>query len=148
MKVEIVLDEKYQETYVKIFTDKYNKEIENLEKSLVNINNNVILGFKDDDAFVLDLKNIYRFFTEDKDVFIECRDNTYKSRLRMYEIEHRLNNSFVRISRSEIINISYIKKLDLSFKGTIAVELKICILRSFCNISFYFFQYMDFNFFI
>lgn len=123
MKVEIVLDEKYQETYVKIFTDKYNKEIENLEKSLVNINNNVILGFKDDDAFVLDLKNIYRFFTEDKDVFIECRDYTYKSRLRMYEIEHRLNNSFVRISRSEIINISYIKKLDLSFKGTIAVEL-------------------------
>lgn len=124
MKVEIVIDEEYQETYVKIFTDKYNKEIENLEKSLVNINNNVILGFKDDDAFVLDLKNIYRFFTEDKDVFIECRDNTYKSRLRMYEIEHRLNNSFVRISRSEIINISYIKKLDLSFKGTIAVELK------------------------
>ena len=42
----------------------------------------------------------------------------------MYEIEHRLNNSFVRISRSEIINISYIKKLDLYFKGTIAVELK------------------------
>ena len=82
MKVEIVIDEKYQETYVKIFTDKYNKEIENLEKSLVNINNNVILGFKDDNAFVLDLKNIYRFFTEDKDVFIECRDNTYKSRLR------------------------------------------------------------------
>lgn len=124
MKVEIVIDEEYQETYVKIFTDKYNKEIENLEKSLVNINNNVILGFKDDDAFVLDLKNIYRFFTEDKDVFIECRDYTYKSRLRMYEIEHRLNNSFVRISRSEIINISYIKKLDLSFKGIIAVELK------------------------
>lgn len=61
MKVEIVIDEEYQETYVKIFTDKYNKEIENLEKSLVNINNNVILGFKDDDAFVLDLKNIYRF---------------------------------------------------------------------------------------
>lgn len=124
MKVEIVIDEEYQETYVKIFTDKYNKEIENLEKSLVNINNNVILGFKDDDAFVLDLKNIYRFFTEDKDVYIECRDNTYKSRLRMYEIEHRLNNCFVRISRSEIINISYIKKLDLSFKGTIVVELK------------------------
>ena len=33
MKVEIVIDEEYQETYVKIFTDKYNKEIENLEKS-------------------------------------------------------------------------------------------------------------------
>ncbi len=37
----------------------------------------------------------------------------------------RLNkNKFIKISRYEIINLDYVKKLDLSFKGTIAVEFK------------------------
>jgi DNA-binding LytR/AlgR family response regulator len=45
-------------------------------------------------------------------------------RLRLYEIEERLdNNNFVRISNSDIINLKKVKGFDLSLAGTICVIL-------------------------
>ncbi len=56
---------------------------------------------------------------------IKRKNGEYKSRIRLYELYERLNkNKFIKISRYEIINLDYVKKLDLSFKGTIAVEFK------------------------
>ena len=47
----------------------------------------------------------------------------YQVRLRLYELEERLDNRFVRISNSEIVNLKKVKSLDLSFVGTICMEL-------------------------
>ena len=45
-------------------------------------------------------------------------------RLRLYEAEERMDSSkFVRISNSEIVNLKKVKSLDLSFVGTICMEL-------------------------
>ncbi|WP_071027462.1 LytTR family DNA-binding domain-containing protein [Peptoniphilus raoultii] len=125
MKVEVIIDEEYKETIIKIFANSYSKDIENLEKSLNSINNNIFIGFDDEDVYIIAVKDIVRFYTENNDIIIEDLKKSYKSRLRLYEIYSRLDKrNFIQISRSEIINISFIKKLDLSFKGTIAVELK------------------------
>lgn len=125
MKVEVIIDEEYKETIIKIFANSYSKDIENLEKSLKSINNNIFIGFDDEDVYIIDVKDIVRFYTENNEVIIEDLKKSYKSRLRLYEIYSRLDKrNFIQISRSEIINISFIKKLDLSFKGTIAVKLK------------------------
>ena len=43
--------------------------------------------------------------------------------MRLYELEERLDNRFVRISNSEIVNLKKVKSLDLSFVGTICMEL-------------------------
>lgn len=124
MKVEIILDKSLDDTLVKIYTPSYSKEIENIEKSLETINKDVLVGFKDDEVYILDYKDIVRFFTHDKKIYIETVNDRLTSRLRLYEIEERVDKkSFLKISRYEIINIEYVKRLDLSFKGTIAVEL-------------------------
>ena len=48
----------------------------------------------------------------------------YTLRLRLYEMEQRLDsNFFVRISNSDIINLRKVKGFDLSFAGTICVTL-------------------------
>lgn len=125
MKIEIIIDESLDESLIKIYTPSYNKDIENLQKSLENVNNNVLVGFLDYDVYLLEYKDIIRCITKDKSVYIDTLDKSYKSRLRLYEIENRLDkNKFIKISRYEIINIDYVKKLDLSFRGTIAIEFK------------------------
>ncbi len=57
-------------------------------------------------------------------VFAETNHGEYTLRLRLYEMEQRLDsNFFVRISNSDIINLRKVKGFDLSFAGTICVTL-------------------------
>lgn len=125
MKVEIIIDESLDESLVKIYAPSYNEDIENIKRSLETTNIDKILVFKDDEIYLLEYEEIIRCITKDKNVFIESKNGEYKSRMRLYELYERLNkNKFIKISRYEIINLDYVKKLDLSFKGTIAVEFK------------------------
>ncbi|MSS77748.1 LytTR family transcriptional regulator [Anaerococcus sp. AGMB00486] len=125
MKVEIIIDKSLDDTLVKIYTPSYSKDIESIQKSLENLNKNVLVGFKDGEVYILDYKDIVRFTTNDKKIYIETLDNRFMTRLRLYEIAERVDNKyFLKISRYEIINIEYVKRLDLSFKGTIAIEFK------------------------
>ena len=57
-------------------------------------------------------------------MFAEKNHGEYMLRLRLYEMEQRLDsNFFVRISNSDIINLRKVKGFDLSFAGTICVTL-------------------------
>lgn len=125
MNVKIIIDEVYKETIVKIFTNKYSKEIENIKESLEGSGSDKITAFKEDDIKLIDYKNISRFFAENNKIYLESGKDTFTTRLRIYELEERLpKNKFIKISRSEIVNLDYINRLDLSFTGTIALEMK------------------------
>jgi DNA-binding LytR/AlgR family response regulator len=42
----------------------------------------------------------------------------------MYELEEKVKSAaFIRISQGELVNLDFIKRLDLSYKGTIALKL-------------------------
>ncbi|KXO17051.1 LytTR family transcriptional regulator [Peptoniphilus sp. GNH] len=125
MKVEIIIDDSLEETCVKIYSKEYTSEIEDLKEKIMMQNKDIISAFKDDKVFLIKANEIYRIYSQDQDVFIESKDDLFKSKLRLYEFEKILNKKrFVKISRSEIINLSHVKKLDLSFLGSICVEMK------------------------
>lgn len=125
MKVELIIDENLDENIIKIYANSYNKDIENIKRSLETTNIDKLVVFKDDEIYILEYEEIIRCISKNKGVFIESKNGEYKSRIRLYELYGRLNkNKFIKISRYEIINLDYVKKLDLSFKGTIAVEFK------------------------
>lgn len=125
MKVELIIDENLDENIIKIYANSYNKDIENIKRSLDATNINKLVVFKDDEIYILEYEEIIRCISKNKSVFIESKNGEYKSRMRLYELYERFDkNKFIKISRYEIINLDYVKKLDLSFKGTIAVEFK------------------------
>lgn len=65
-----------------------------------------------------------RFYAQDKVILAQTADMTYSVRLRLYELEEKLNPMhFVRISNSEIINLRRITAVDLSITGTICMTL-------------------------
>ena len=124
MKVEVIIDESLDENKVTIYAKKYSKDIENIRDMLTDRLLDKIVAFYDKEIFILSFDEIIRIFAQDGDVFVKTSNKSYKVRLTLTELEKRLDKKkFIRISRSEIVNIDYIKKLDLSFIGTIAVEL-------------------------
>lgn len=123
MKVEIIIDESLDEDKVTIYAKEYSKDIENIRDMLTDRLLDKIVAFYDKEIFILSFDEIIRIFAQDGDVFVKTSNKSYKVRLTLTELEKRLDNKkFIRISRSEIVNIDYIKRLDLSFIGTIAVE--------------------------
>ena len=124
MKVEIIIDESINETKVQIFAKEYSKEVENLKDLLTDRLLDKIVAFKNKEIFIIAHDEIIRAYAQDKGVFIKTQKGTFSVRLTIYELADRLDrNKFIRISRSEIVNLDFVKKLDLSFTGTIAVEL-------------------------
>lgn len=68
---------------------------------------------------------IVRIYSENKKVYLRTQKHTYEVRDRLYSLEEALRDKgFVRISNSEIVNISVIEKLDMSYTGTIKMYMK------------------------
>ena len=73
---------------------------------------------------MIEPQTIIRIYAASGKVFAVTEKGVYTLRLRLYELEERLNGSrFVRISNSEIINLQKVNCFDLSFTGTICVKL-------------------------
>ncbi|MEA4913844.1 MAG: LytTR family DNA-binding domain-containing protein [Christensenella sp.] len=125
MKIEVRLDATCEETTVVIYTNKVTDEVQNLARRLSQDAPQVIVGFLEDEAMLLSQEEIYRVFAESGKVFAETENGRYQLRLRLYELEERLDGKrFVRISNAEIVNLGMVRGFDLSFAGTICVRMK------------------------
>ena len=124
MQIEIKIDENCTEPKITIVTNKVTDEVNEIMKKLAGEQTQMIAGFKDEQVTVLEPNQIYRIYALNGRVYAETELQKFVIRLRLYEVEQRLaNNSFVRISNSEIINIKKVRGFDLSFTGTICVSL-------------------------
>lgn len=124
MKIEVKLDETCAETKVIIIAEKMTDEIAALMQRLSEDPAQGIAGFDGDTVSLLEPKDIVRIYSAIGKVFAVTDSKEYVLRLRLYEVEERLNGrGFVRISNSEIVNIRKAEKFDLSTAGTICVSL-------------------------
>lgn len=124
MQFEIKIDSSYTEPKVTILTAAVTEEINNLIQRISEKDPQIISGSKNGKLEVLDKDDLFRIYASGGRVFAITENGKYTLRFRLYEIEGKLNPSqFVRISKSEIINLKKVKNFDLSFTGTICVEL-------------------------
>lgn len=73
---------------------------------------------------ILEPQSIYRIYAANQKVFAITDKGEYVLRSRLYELEEQLvREKFIRISNSEIVNLTRIKNFDLSYAGTIGVTL-------------------------
>lgn len=124
MKVEIKIDSDCKEPKVTVLTDKMTDEVKELIRKLSEEAPQMITGFRDDTVKVLEQPDILCVYATAGKVFAVTNHGEYLLRLRLYELEERLDkHSFVRISNSEIVNLKKVTGFDLSFSGTISVAL-------------------------
>ena len=123
MQVEIKIDSAYVEPKIIIMTAAMTEDVNIIIEKLSKETPQIISGSKNEKIEVIEQEDLIRVYSNSGKVFAVTDKGEYTTRLRLYEMEERLNsNQFVRISNSEIINFKMVKNFDLSFTGTICVE--------------------------
>ena len=124
MQIEIKIDETLSEPRIIIMTNKITDEISELMQRLADEKPRLLACLKKETVSLLEQEKIIRIYAANSKVFAVTEDDEYQVRLRLYELEDRLDRKFfVRISNSEIINLRKIEEFDMSFTGTICVSL-------------------------
>jgi DNA-binding LytR/AlgR family response regulator len=124
MKVSIDICSKYKEPYAVIYTDKVTDEIQRM-LDLFHTNETPITALKnEEDLIILQPMEIYMVRIEDGDTIIYGQNQKYRSRKRLYEIGQQLGKQFMQISKSTLINLSYMDSIEPGFSGTLLLNLK------------------------
>ena len=126
MKLNVEIDTNIEEPAALITTPRITEEVTRVVDFISKLDDitTVISGIRDDKVELLEQESIFRIYAEEGKVLASTESGLYQIRLRLYELEERLDDSkFVRISNSEIVNLKKVKSLDLSFVGTICMEL-------------------------
>ncbi len=127
INVKTNISNKFKEIMVAIEAPKLNNEVQNIVEYISDLNSlpSQIIGNKNNEIYIINLKDIICFFSKDKHNYIRTSENEYMVKYKLYEIEKKLDRrNFIRISKSCIINIEQVKYFDTSILGTIEVKLK------------------------
>ena len=125
MQVELKIDPRCAEPRIVVVAAEMTEEIDALLKKLSGQDMQMITGQKDGKLEILEPAELIRVFAQGGKVLASARRGQYELRMRLYELEERLDpRRFVRISNSEIINLCEAESFDLSIAGTICVQMK------------------------
>ena len=83
-----------------------------------------LIGLKEKEKVRIDLKNIQRIYSANKQVFCVANGQEYQLSERLYQLQEKLPNSFVQISRIEMIQIQAVNKLAITRSGIIEIIFK------------------------
>nr|WP_248629415.1 LytTR family DNA-binding domain-containing protein [Enterococcus cecorum] len=80
-----------------------------------------VIGLREKEKVRIDLKNIQRIYSANKQVFCVANGQEYQLSERLYQLQEKLPNSFVQISRTEIIQIQTVEKFAITKSGIIEI---------------------------
>lgn len=124
MKVNIDISPEYKESYAVIHTDKVTDEIQRMVDAFSNSETPITALQNEEDIVVLQPKEIYMVRVEDGDTIIYGARQKYRSRKRLYELAQQLGKQFMQISKTTLVNLSYMDSIEPGFSGTLLLKLK------------------------
>ena len=124
MKVKIDISAEYKEPFAVIHTDKVTDEIQRIIDVLGTSEAPVTALKNEEDIIVLQPQDIYMVRVEDGDTVIYGAKERYRSRKRLYELASQLGKQFMQISKTTLINLSYMDSIEPGFSGTLLLKLK------------------------
>lgn len=124
MKVNVDISAEYIEPFAVIHTDKVTDEIQRIIDVLGTSEAPVTALKNEEDIIVLQPQDIYMVRVEDGDTVIYGAKERYRSRKRLYELASQLGKQFMQISKTTLINLSYMDSIEPGFSGTLLLKLK------------------------
>lgn len=124
MKVSVDISPKYIESYAVIYTDKVTDEIQWMIDVFGTSETPVTALQNEENIVILKPKEIYMVRVEDGDTIIYGAKQRYRSRKRLYELGQQFGKQFMQISKTTLINLSYMDSIESGFSGTLLLKMK------------------------
>ena len=126
MDIKSEIDGKYKAIELHVCNDAMTDEVRGLLLELHELYDRTITGTDEwGNRCILKPTEVVIAYAEGQKVFVKTGDKVYAVSKALYELEAELGDRyFVRISKSEIVNIRKIKNLDMSVTGTIKITMK------------------------
>ena len=124
MKVSIELSPEYRIPYAVIYVDKITDEIQKIMESISRQETPITALQNEENLVVLQPEEIYMVRVEAGDTILFGKCSKYRSRKRLYELEKQLGKQFMQISKSTLVNLSYLDSIEAGFNGTLLLKLK------------------------
>lgn len=124
MKVRVDISPEYKEPYAVIHTDAVTEEIQRMIDAFGASETPITALQNEEDIIVLRPADIYMVRVEKGDTIIYGEKKTYRSRKRLYELASQLGKGFMQISKTTLINLSYMDHIEPGFSGTLLLIMK------------------------
>lgn len=124
MKISINIDPALSETEVVVNCGALTAETEKIIAAL-RMADDKLTVIKDGETHILDISKIAYIETVDRRTFVYTESECFESRLKLYETEEKLCSvGFLRISKSCIVRLKYIRSLKADIDRRIRITLE------------------------
>lgn len=124
MKISINIDPELTDTEIVINCGSLTAETESIIAAL-RMTDNQLTVIKNGETHILDISKIAYIETVDRKTFVYTEKECYESKLKLYEMDDRLcGSNFLRISKSCIVRLKYIRSLKAELDRRIRITLE------------------------
>jgi DNA-binding LytR/AlgR family response regulator len=124
MKVNVDISSQYKEPYAVIYTNEVTEEIQRMIDIIGSKDNPLTALQSNGDMVILQPGEIYMVRVENGETIIYTEKMNYRSRKRLYEVGQQLGKQFMQISKTTLVNLSYMDSIESGFSGTLLLKLK------------------------
>ena len=122
MKFTVILNSEREDEVI-VYAKEKNSLVKSIEE-LVNGADNYFTVQNERGIKRITEKEAYCFYIEDKKVYVLTEKEKLLLKMRLYSIEEKLSEDFIKINQSTVINIKKIQRFDVSVTRTLKVVLK------------------------
>lgn len=124
MKIKIEIDENLEEEEIVIRCRELDEDVISIQKRISDAVNSrmqlqVVRGEKE---YFITVDEVLFFETDSSGVVVHTASQIYETKHRLYELEELLPGSFVRVSKSSILNVTKVRALHRNITGASEVE--------------------------
>ena len=121
MKCEIIIDSNCEEKIV-VYAREENALVEEIKR--LADESVVLIGYKDKEIVSLNPCEIYCVTVIGNKVYAVCKNEQFLLKERLYTLEEKLPDTFIKINQSCIANTAKIDRFDASISGTMRLHFK------------------------
>lgn len=139
MRVVIEVDEQLAEECIVIKCQRLDEKIVKLQGMLAEHTDSDrdILLHKDGKEYYMPLEKLLFFETENKQIWAHTKNEMYETDYKLYELEELLPGSFMRVSKSTIVNLNHIYSITKNITASSIVEFNGCHKQIFVSRNYY-----------